>query len=60
MCIEQGVTYIGLYSSFIDEEGKLKEEYNLDSIHITGLGYECWKEVIDEYILNLKIQMLLF
>lgn len=50
MCIEQDIIYIDLYSSFIDEEGKLKEEYYIDSIHITGLGYECWKKIIDAYI----------
>lgn len=43
-------TYIDLFSSFTNEEGKLKDNYTLDGLHLTGEGYWQWKTILDKYI----------
>ncbi len=42
--------YIDLYTSFLDENGELKEEYSKDGVHINENGYELWVSLIREYI----------
>lgn len=43
--------YIDLYSKFVNEEGKLKEEYTIDGVHLTGKGYLLWKSILDNFLL---------
>jgi len=45
MCINNTIEYIDLNVILSDNE-ILKEEYSFDGIHLTGLGYEKWREVI--------------
>lgn len=45
------IEYVDLWSSFVDTEGLLMEEYSYDGIHITSEGYRNWKRILDEYIL---------
>ena len=47
---EQSVTYIDLWSEFLDEQGMLKEEYSYDGIHLSADGYRKWREIISAYI----------
>ena len=47
---EQSVTYIDLWSEFLDEQGMLKEEYSYDGIHLSADGYRKWREIISTYI----------
>lgn len=44
-----GTTYIDLHSAML-EDGKLKEGYTNDGLHLTGKGYEKWKAMIQKYI----------
>lgn len=48
LCAARGITYIDLYSRFIDSEGKLNKKYTNDGLHINGYGYLLWKQVIEE------------
>ena len=41
-CEEQNITYIDLYTQFVDSEGKLKSEYSFDGVHLTSQGYAVW------------------
>lgn len=48
---EMGVTYIDLYSHFIDEKtGKMNTDYTNDGVHLLGKGYLKWVEVVKPYI----------
>jgi lysophospholipase L1-like esterase len=43
-------TYIDLFSSFANDQGKLKAEYTLDGLHLTGEGYVLWKSILEDYV----------
>ena len=40
------VRYIDLFDHFTDEDGSLSDKYSNDGLHLNGLGYEKWKEVL--------------
>ena len=42
----EGYTYIDLFSSFADSEGKMKKELTNDGLHLKGPGYEIWKKIV--------------
>lgn len=44
------VTYIDLFSVFVNEIGKLNLDYSIDGLHINGKGYLIWKETIQDYV----------
>jgi predicted alpha-1,2-mannosidase len=46
----ENLTYIDLASVFDDENGKLDKKYSIDGLHINGLGYQKWMEIIEKYI----------
>ncbi len=41
--------YIDLYASFT-EEGRLKETYSNDGLHLNGAGYQHWKKQLAPYL----------
>src|SRR5690625_228408 len=43
-------TFIDLYSSFVDDNEQLADEYTIDGTHLTGAGYAKWVEKINEYV----------
>jgi lysophospholipase L1-like esterase len=45
MCENNAIEYIDL-NQILSENEILKDEYSFDGIHLTGLGYEKWKEII--------------
>lgn len=48
---EMGVTYIDLYSHFVDEKtGKMNTDYTNDGLHLLGKGYLKWVEIVKPYI----------
>ena len=47
-------TYIDLYSSFADENGKLKANLTNDGLHLTGESYLIWKHIIYPYVYDLE------
>ncbi len=44
------VSYIDLYSEFIDEAGNLKKELSTDGLHLKGGGYLIWRDAIKRYV----------
>jgi lysophospholipase L1-like esterase len=46
----ENLIYIDLASEFDDENGKLDEKYSIDGLHINGLGYQKWMEIIEQHI----------
>lgn len=48
---EEKVTYIDLYSHFVDPEtGKMRIEYTNDGLHLLGKGYLKWVEIVKPYV----------
>ncbi len=45
MCADNKIEYIDL-NEILSNNEILKQEYSFDGIHLTGLGYEKWREVI--------------
>lgn len=43
-------TYIDLFSSFVNEEGKLKNQFTFDGLHLNGEGYKTWKNLIAGHV----------
>lgn len=47
---DSGCTYIDLHSSFLDNDGSLRNDYTNDDLHLSGAGYLRWIELIKPYI----------
>lgn len=47
-------TYIDLYPSFCNEEGKLKRELSNDGLHLKGEGYLLWKHLVYPFVYGLQ------
>lgn len=51
LAAEEGMTYIDLYSHFMDEKtGKMNIEYTNDGVHLLGKGYMKWVEIVKPYM----------
>ena len=48
ICVTMRITYIDLYSRFLDTTGKLNKQYTNDGLHINGYGYMLWKQILQE------------
>ena len=48
LCAGKGLSYIDLYTRFVNSEGKLNRKYTNDGLHINGYGYMLWKQIIEE------------
>jgi lysophospholipase L1-like esterase len=44
------ITYIDLYSLFVNKGSQLNPEYTNDGVHLKGGGYLVWKEAVEKYI----------
>ena len=50
LCYQENVTYINVYDKLLDDEGKLKEKYTTDGLHISHLGYLRISAILNKYI----------
>lgn len=48
LAAQHKATYIDLYSQFIGEHGGIKADYSNDELHLLGLGYRRWQQIIAE------------
>lgn len=46
ICEAQKITYVNLYTSMVNAEGKLNPLYTNDGLHLTGAGYLQWMAVL--------------
>lgn len=44
----KNVTYIDLYTRFLDADGRLDKRYTNDGLHLLGEGYVLWAKVLTE------------
>lgn len=47
---KENITYIDLFSHFMDNTGSLDKKYSLDGLHLNGLGYQQWKNLIEHLV----------
>lgn len=48
---QKKVTYIDLYSHFVDSAtGKMNTKYTNDGLHLLGIGYLKWVEIVKPYV----------
>ncbi len=47
-------TFIDLYNSFCDNNGKLKSAFTNDGLHLKGEGYLLWKHLIYPYLYDVQ------
>ena len=47
---EEDITYIDLFSLFANAEGKMNLDYTNDGLHLTGKGYQVWRDAIKRYL----------
>jgi len=50
IALDNGLTYIDLFSLFKLETNQLNPEYSLDGLHLNGKGYLVWKKAIEKYV----------
>jgi lysophospholipase L1-like esterase len=48
MATEERVTFVDLYSYFLDKEGKLDKRFTNDGLHLLGDGYQLWVRILRE------------
>ncbi len=51
---DYGYTYINLYSTFVDKNGKLKSNLTNDGLHLKGEAYLTWKHIIYPCLYDLQ------
>lgn len=51
-----GYTYIDLYPSFCDANGRLDALYTNDGLHLMGEGYLLWKHLLFPYVQELEVK----
>lgn len=49
LCIESNINYIDVYSNMVDKEGKLKDLYTKEGLHINNLGYLKVTSILNDY-----------
>ena len=47
---EEQVTYIDLFSHFVDKDGQMQRQYTNDGLHLLGEGYKLWKTIIEKHV----------
>lgn len=52
IALEEEITYIDLFTYFIDYLGNMDMKYSLDGLHLNGIGYLKWKEIIESKVNN--------
>ncbi|MBU1371381.1 MAG: hypothetical protein KKG25_13545 [Bacteroidetes bacterium] len=47
---EKRITYIDMYSTFLNTDNDLKIELTTDGIHLNQKGYSIWKNYLNQYL----------
>lgn len=50
LCAERGFVYVDVYSSLVDTNGDLNAAYTNDGLHLMGMGYLVWRDVLKPYV----------
>jgi lysophospholipase L1-like esterase len=44
--VKSRVAFLDLYPSFLDDHGRLKNEFTYDGLHLSAAGYKTWAEIL--------------
>lgn len=47
-------TFVNLHKYFANDSGKLDKKYSNDGLHLTGAGYQWWKQLVYSYVYDLQ------
>ena len=54
LCEERDLPFVDLYDAFVGEDGGLKAEYDMDTVHLLPEGYRVWLShltpILDKYL----------
>ena len=50
LAAEMGVTYIDLYTHFLDPDGSIADDFSNDELHLNGQGYLLWQSLLQPYL----------
>lgn len=50
VCKEESVTFIDLHKKLVDKNGDLKDEYTVDGLHISDIGYKVITDELFKYL----------
>jgi len=50
MAEDHGLSYVDLYTNFVNSAGKLDTIYTNDGLHINGAGYQLWKSMVFDLV----------
>jgi lysophospholipase L1-like esterase len=50
LAVDFSVTYIDLYSHFVNERGTLHDDLTNDHLHLLSDGYQIWVKILEPYI----------
>ena len=50
LCSQYDLTFINLWSSFLDGKNQLNDAFTMDGLHLNGKAYLVWKSVIEKYV----------
>jgi lysophospholipase L1-like esterase len=45
---QSGVSFLDLFSQFVDDDGQILPEFTTDGIHLSAQGYAAWQSVFEE------------
>lgn len=46
--------FINLYAAFVNEQGKMRESFTNDGLHLKGEGYLLWKHLVYPFVFGLQ------
>ena len=50
IAFETGTTYIDLWNALSEADGSLRKDLTFDGLHLNGLGYRIWVDVLRPYL----------
>jgi lysophospholipase L1-like esterase len=51
LCASSGITYLDVFSSFVDAAGRPRVSCLLDDgVHLSDEGYRVWSAVVEEFL----------
>jgi lysophospholipase L1-like esterase len=54
LATQMDVTYIDLYSHFLDPDGSIADKFSNDELHLSGEGYQLWQSLLAPYLAEIR------
>lgn len=53
IALEEGATFLDIYSPFLDEDGSMMNRFSDDEVHLLSLGYTKWRDILRPEVGNI-------